>query len=58
MGNIVASPTFANSGAGDYHLAAGSAGIDVADPDSVVTLDIDNQVRPSGNGFEMGADER
>lgn len=57
-GNISVAPTFVAPGAGDYHLAAGSAGIDLADPSSPTTVDIDNQSRPNGGGFDMGADER
>jgi hypothetical protein len=39
-----------------YHLQAGSAAID-AGIDAGVTLDIDGQVRPWGDGFDIGADE-
>ncbi len=58
QGNISVPPTFVSPGTGDYHLAAGSAGIDLGDPASPTTVDIDNQPRPTGGGFDMGADER
>lgn len=57
-GNISVAPTFVGAVAGDYHLAAGSAGIDLADPASPTTVDIDNQSRPVGGRHDMGADER
>jgi len=57
-GNIDAEPSFASPATLDYHLAAGSAGIDVADPASPTSDDIDGESRPKGPGFDMGADER
>jgi hypothetical protein len=57
-GNISVAPTFVSPATDDYHLAAGSAGIDLADPSSPTTVDIDGQSRPVGAGFDMGADER
>jgi hypothetical protein len=58
QGNISVAPSFVSPPSGDYHLAAGSAGINLADPSSPTTVDIDNQARPVGGGYDMGADER
>ena len=54
-GNIAGVPAFV--GGGDFHLAAGSAGIDAADPASTATIDIDREPRPLRDGYDMGADE-
>lgn len=57
MGNISGMPLFVNAAGGDYHLLANSPGIDVADPSSGVSTDIDRQLRPA-TGKDMGSDER
>jgi hypothetical protein len=54
--NIWDRPVFARPDDGDYHLSAGSAGVD----DGVNAgeyADIDGQGRPHESGFDMGADE-
>lgn len=56
-GNISAGPTFVNAAGGDYHLAAGSAGIDAADPAATLNVDIDGDARPQNGRDDMGADE-
>ena len=53
-GNLDADPLFV--GEGDYHLTADSPCID-AGIDAEVYVDIDDDVRPLGQGFDMGADE-
>ena len=46
-------PAFAMDG---YHLTADSMAVDEG-VDSGVTIDIDGDTRPLGNGFDLGADE-
>jgi parallel beta-helix repeat protein len=53
-GNLDADPLFV--GDGDYHLTPDSPCIDTG-IDIDVCDDIDEDVRPVGNGFDMGADE-
>lgn len=57
-GNISVPPIFVNPAAGDYHLAAGSPGIDLGSPSVPTAIDIDGDPRPVGGGRDMGADER
>lgn len=40
----------------DYHLSAGSAALDVG-TDAGVTVDFEDQARPSGTGYDIGYDE-
>ena len=56
-GNINETPTYLDGEGGDFHLASGSAGIDVADPAATMTIDLDDDARPVGDGYDMGADE-
>jgi hypothetical protein len=55
-GNIDDTPTFVPA-ANDYHLAAGSPGIDVAVGGTQVIIDIDGNPRPQGAAPDMGMDE-
>lgn len=57
-GNIDVPPSFVNAGTGDYHLTAGSAGIDLGGATSPTSVDFDGDARPQGAGHDMGADER
>lgn len=55
-GNIDDTPIFVPA-VDDYHLAAGSPGIDVAVGGTEVAVDIDGDARPQGSGRDMGMDE-
>jgi hypothetical protein len=54
--NASGNPNFANVAVDNYHLGAGSAAID-AGTTVGVTTDVDGDVRPNGNGFDIGCDE-
>jgi hypothetical protein len=41
-----------------WHLLPGSLCIDAADPASATKTDRDGQARPSGAGYDIGADEK
>jgi parallel beta-helix repeat protein len=53
---ITGNPDFVDPGNGDYHISVTSAAHDVG-IEAGVTTDIDNQVRPMGFGYDLGADE-
>jgi uncharacterized repeat protein (TIGR01451 family) len=55
--NIWGDPAFVDPDAGDYHIGPGSAAIDTG-VDAGVTVDIDGESRPVGEGYDIGADER
>jgi predicted outer membrane repeat protein len=54
--SLVGDPAFVNPASGDYHLTIGSAALDKG-VDAGVTLDIDSQRRPAGQGYDLGVDE-
>jgi len=54
-GNITVNPEFVTGG--DFHLSASSPCIDTASPANAPATDIDNELRPHGAGYDMGADE-
>ena len=56
-GNINADPQFVDSTLNDYHLLAGSPCIDTGTSNGAPATDFDGQVRPQGNGLDMGAYE-
>jgi hypothetical protein len=53
---VFGDPDFVAPQAGDYHISSQSFAID-AGVSSQVRLDIDNQKRPQGKGYDIGADE-
>lgn len=56
-GDVLGDPKYADRSSSDYHLQAGSAAIDRADPAAAPAEDINGQARPAGAGFDIGADE-
>ncbi len=54
--NHWAAPAFINPVAGDYHIAFDSAAIDTGISTGFST-DIDGNSRPTGLGYDIGADE-
>ena len=55
--SISADPLFVDAAVGDLHLSFGSPCVDTADPSTFLTLDIEGDIRPVNQGFDMGADE-
>jgi len=49
-------PAFVNPDAGDYHIGINSAALDTG-INAGITTDIDNEPRPVGEGYDIGADE-
>jgi len=58
--SLVATPgqLFVNPAAADYHLSATSLAIDVGTSQFAPAFDFEGTARPSGSGFDLGADER
>jgi hypothetical protein len=50
-------PRFVDAAGGDFHLTADSAVVDRGDPAATLGYDFENDLRPSDQGFDMGADE-
>jgi hypothetical protein len=55
--NASLNATFVDADSGNYHLMAGSPGINAADPAATLATDIDGEARPQGGRHDMGADE-
>ena len=58
--SLVATPSqlFVNVAANDYHLSATSPAIDAGTSQSAPAKDLENNPRPSGSGWDIGAYER
>ena len=56
IGNILCDPAFVRRN-GDYHLTGSSCCIDTGTDVGAPGYDIDGDIRPQGNGYDMGADE-
>jgi uncharacterized repeat protein (TIGR01451 family) len=54
--NLSGGPGFLDPDGGDYHIGPDSAALD-AGLDAGVTVDVDGEPRPVGDGFDIGADE-
>ena len=55
-GNILCDPAFVRRN-GDYHLTGSSCCIDTGTDVGAPDYDIDGDIRPQGNGYDIGADE-
>ena len=56
-GNLNADPLFADPAGGNYRLQAGSPCLNAADDLEAPENDLDNTLRPQGDGYDMGAYE-
>jgi hypothetical protein len=54
--NVTGNPMFVNPDVGDYHIGSTSEAIDMG-VNAGITVDIDGESRPAGNGYDIGADE-
>ncbi|MGD9048640.1 MAG: choice-of-anchor Q domain-containing protein, partial [Anaerolineae bacterium] len=54
--DVEGDPAFVDPDNGDYHIGPSSAAIDTG-VNAGVTTDIDGEGRPSGAGYDIGADE-
>jgi hypothetical protein len=54
-GNIAGEPQFVDAANGDYHLKAGSPGMDAGQTLALVTDDLEGTFRPVGEAYDIGA---
>ena len=57
LNSVSIDPLFVDASTGDLHITFESPCNDVADPTTFLTTDIDGDLRPSNQGFDIGADE-
>ncbi|MFC1839599.1 carboxypeptidase regulatory-like domain-containing protein [Thermodesulfobacteriota bacterium] len=55
--NLEGDPLFVDPSGGDYHLQAGSPGINTGETTTEVITDIDGDSRPQNSAYDIGADE-
>jgi uncharacterized repeat protein (TIGR01451 family) len=55
--SVALDPLFVDAAAGDLHLSPDSPVVDAGDPDTFLNLDIDGEMRPVNQGYDIGADE-
>ncbi|MCA9957668.1 MAG: hypothetical protein KC443_01455, partial [Anaerolineales bacterium] len=55
--DIAQAPLYIDAGNRDYHLLEESRGVDEGDPGIGIPNDYDNDLRPTNNGPDIGADE-
>ena len=55
--NLVTDPHFINANGGDFHLQSGSSAIDKGSLTGAPSYDYDNNPRPRGTGYDIGAFE-
>ncbi len=55
--SISANPMFLDPGRGDLRLPFDSPCVDVGDPATALTYDFEDDLRPTNQGFDIGADE-
>ena len=57
--SLIATPSqlFVNAAGNDFHLSATSPAVDAGTSQFAPAVDLEGTARPSGNGYDIGADE-